>query len=329
MDLQTRTRRFGAWVVLCSMLFRLYALGAADRVAAWLVQPNIAAFLTYLETGQFVRFSASFGKAPGHEAESAAPWSPPEALPVFSGEEAAGVEVYYACSARPDLETLMAKPLSWYLPLPEPTVLILHTHATESYTRTSEHYTETSQYRTLDEDYNMLSIGERVAQVLGEYGITAIHDRELHDYPSYNGAYTHAREATQEYLTRYPTIQLVLDLHRDASEGREGQLRTAAKVGSATSAQLMLVMGTDAGGLTHDGWEENMSLGLKLQAQLERQAPGITRPISLRSQRFNQDLSPGALLIEVGAAGNTHPEALLAAEQLAHAIATLAKGTGR
>ena len=70
-----------------------------------------------------------------------------------------------------------------------------------------------------------------------------------------------------------------------------------------------------------------ISLGLKLQAQLERLSPGITRPMSLRSQRFNQDLTKGSLLIEMGAAGNTHKEALRAAEQLAKAIIALARGT--
>lgn len=326
MDLQQRTRRFGSAVIACAILLRLYAFGAVDYLISRLLQPNIALFLTYLETGRIVRFSASMEKA-DHEAESAAPWQPPEVLPVFAKEEAAAVQVYYTCSLRPDLQTLLVRPLNWYLPLPEPTVLILHSHATESYTRTTEAYAESAAYRTLDEDYNMLSIGDRVSEVLAEYGITAIHDRTLHDYPDYNSAYSRSRASAEQYLSEYPSIQLVLDLHRDASEGTGGQLRTEARVANQTSAQLMLVMGTNAGGLSHDHWEENLGLGLKLQTQLERQAPGITRPVSLRSQRFNQDLSPGALLVEVGAAGNTHEEALLAAEQLAHAIAALAKGT--
>jgi stage II sporulation protein P len=84
----------------------------------------------------------------------------------------------------------------------------------------------------------------------------------------------------------------------------------------------MLVMGTN-----HDNWEENLSLGVKLHAQLERQAPGIMRKLCLRPQRFNQDLCPGALLVEVGAAGNTRAEALRAAYQLAQAVAALSRGT--
>jgi stage II sporulation protein P len=90
---------------------------------------------------------------------------------------------------------------------------------------------------------------------------------------------------------------------------------------------MMLVMGTDASGQSHPNWQKNLSLGLKLHVTLEQQAPGIMRPLCLRSQRFNQDMTAGSLLIEMGAAGNSHPEALRAAEQLAYAIVTLAQGS--
>ena len=327
-ELQRRSRRTGGAVILLALLLRLYALGAVDFVFSWLSQPNIAALLTYLETGRIVRFSASSGVPPAHEAESPAPWEPPEALPVFSPEDAAATALYNTCAYHPDLAQLMTTPLRWYLPLPEPTVLIFHTHATESYAQGSRPYTESGYYRTLDENFNMLSIGRRVAEILEEQGIRVIHDLSLHDYPSYTAAYNNSRYSAQEYLRMYPSIQLVLDLHRDASGDSGEQLRTLAHVNGQDCAQLMLVMGTDAGGLNHGQWQQNLSLALKLQTQLERQAPGITRPISLRSQRFNQDLNPGALLVEVGAAGNSHEEALLAAEQLAQAIIALSKGTG-
>ncbi len=260
--------------------------------------------------------------------ESAAPLLPPaQEKPCFSPEDAALTDIYYACSLRPDVETLLAKPLDWDLADGEPAVLILHTHTTESYTQTVENYVETADYRTLDQRYNMLSIGQRVAEILEENGISVLQDRELHDYPSYNGSYTHARKSIRQYLQEHPTIRLVLDLHRDATDGEKGQLRTVASIDGITAAQLMLVMGTNGAGQDHENWEENLSLALKLQAQLERRCPGITRPTILRNQRFNQDLCPGALLVEVGAAGNSHAEALLAAEELAQAIVALSKGT--
>ena len=206
-------------------------------------------------------------------------------------------------------------------------MLIIHTHATETYTKQGENYTESSDFRTLDEHYNMISIGDRVAEILSSHGISVLHDRDLHDYPSYNGSYASSREAIAEYLRRYPGIQLVLDLHRDASGDLNNQFRPVVQVDGQATAQMMLVMGTNASGQSHPDWQENLSLGLKLHVTLEQQAPGIMRPLCLRSQRFNQDMTAGSLLIEMGAAGNSHPEALRAAEQLAYAIVTLAQGS--
>jgi stage II sporulation protein P len=173
----------------------------------------------------------------------------------------------------------------------------------------------------------MISIGDRVAEILSSHGISVLHDRDLHDYPSYNGSYASSREAIAEYLRRYPDIQLVLDLHRDASGDLNNQFRPVVQVDGQAIAQMMLVMGTDASGQSHPDWQKNLSLGLKLHVTLEQQAPGIMRPLCLRSQRFNQDMTAGSLLIEMGAAGNSHPEALRAAEQLAYAIVTLAQGS--
>lgn len=329
MDQQKQSLRLGAWVILLAVAARLTSTGILQPVLDKLSDPDLQSFLIYIETGRNVRFSSSLGENSNSDGESPAPFGLTElARPVFAAADAASVEVSYSCSLRPDLEALLETPLSWDLTGGSPTVLILHTHATESYTKNGEDYVESSSFRTLDEDYNMLSIGDRVAQVLSNGGISVIHDRELHDYPSYDGSYNDAREAIAYYLERYPTIQLVLDLHRDASGDLNNQMRTLATVGGQDSAQLMLVVGTNASGLSHPNWEENMALAVKLQTVLERNAPGITRPINLRAQRFNQDMTAGSLLVEVGSAGNSHAEALRAAEVLAEGILALAKGSG-
>ncbi len=330
-----RILRIGAAAILCALVLRIFASGILDPVVAWLLKPETQSFLLYLETGRIVRFSPSFSENANPDGESPPPfWNSqtvlaPAEAPVFSAEDGALLHMSYACALRPDLEKLLTQPLEWDLTGEGPRVLILHTHTTESYTRHSEHYTESSAYRTLDENYNMLFVGQTVAEILEAGGISVIHDRTLHDYPSYNGSYNHARNTIAAYLEEYPTIQLVLDLHRDASGDLNNQLKTQATVDGVPSAQLMLVIGTNAAGLKHPDWEENLALGLKIQAQLEKMAPGITRPINLRTQRFNQDMTPGSLLIEVGAAGNSHDEARLAAETLARAIVALAQGANR
>lgn len=340
------SRRVGWTAIVCALILRLYSAGVVDRLTAFLAKPDIAAFLIYIETGRDVR-SLSSDEAFSYPAESppaaaremgprqipeeALPeeeeTEPPEPVKVWSEEgeaqEETAISVSYACELRPDMEALLAEPLALEVTPEAPAVLILSTHSTESYTKNGEDYQESSPYRTLDENYNMLSLGAFVADRLQEAGIQVLRDDSLHDYPSYNGAYSHARKAIQAHLAVCPTICLVLDLHRDAADSGGGQLRTVAVVEGEPSAQLMLVMGTNASGLKHDRWQENLSLALKLQSELERIAPGITRPLNLRAQRFNQDLSPGALLVEIGAAGNTHEEALRAAEVLAQGIAQL------
>ncbi len=317
-------KRLGAWLIVLCLGFRL--LGPLRELVKY---REVQAFLIYLETGRKVRFSPSLEEKSNFVGESSPPLTLHEdsiSLPCFSSSDSAGVKLTNMSGRSPELETLLSRPLNWDLQSEDPTVLILHTHATESYTRSDERYRETAAYRTLSEGHNMLSIGDRVAEMLSERGISVIHDRELHDYPSYNGSYNHARKSIEYYLSRYPSIQLVLDLHRDAAGDESNQLRTLAQVAGESAAQLMLVVGTDGAGLHHPNWQENMALALKLQIQLERIAPGITRPINLRSQRFNQDLSKGALIVEVGAAGNTRAEALRAAEVLVQAVAELANG---
>ena len=319
----SRARRVGLCAILCALVLRLWDEGYGDKLLNLLTSPGAAAFYIYLETGRDVRFSPSLPAFSPDFMESPPAATPPVPQPTPpSFSDADGLELYYASTKEPDIPALLAQPLQWNLRGEEPTVLIIHTHTTESYTRVDEPYTESAAWRTTDEGYNMVSIGEVVREILEENGIPVIHDRELHDYPSYNGSYTRTRAAIIDYVNQNGSIQLILDLHRDAAGEGSHQMRTLAAVDGEPSAQLMLVMGTN-----YDTYEDNLSLALKVHAQLEAQCPGITRPLQPRAARFNQDPCPGTLPVEVGAAGNTHPEARRAAEELAKAIVALAEGT--
>ena len=248
----------------------------------------------------------------------------PEQLPVFSQSDAALVEVNSYCGYEADVQAWLCQPLDWNLQQHEPTVLILHTHGTESYANAKD-----TNYRTRDKASNVVSVGDLLAQRLNTAGIGVIHDRTMHDDPSYSDSYENSRSAVMKYLEQYPSIRLVLDMHRDSVTDNDGnEKKYVLQTPAGMAAKMMFVVGTDAGGLTHSKWSENMSLAVKLQALLEKRQSGICRPISFRSQRFNQDLSTGALLLEMGAAGNSRQEALLATEFLADAIIELAKGTG-
>ena len=338
MDHQQWSLRFGAGVIACALLLRLGTTGFFGPVTEFLTKPNIASFLIYLETGRIVRFSQSSeilevfayeSPEPSFALRPEAAAEPSQMLPpVFRAGDGQSVKFKNSAGKKFDAGELITRPLQWELRSEEPTVLVLHTHATESYTKAKgETYKESAAFRTLNENYNMVSVGDHLTQLLEEGGIKVLHDRSLHDYPSYNGSYNNSRKAVKNYCKDYPSVCLVLDLHRDASSDLNNQMRTKATVDGKQSAQIMFVVGTNGTGLRHPNWKENLALALKLQVQMERSAPGICRNINLRSQRFNQDLSPGALIVEVGAAGNSREEALTAIEVLAKAILELAGGT--
>lgn len=320
MEWEQRCIRLCAAVLICAVVLRLWSAGALAPVGRALQSRQAASFLIYLQTGRVVR------QVPEPEIHppvvETVPVRVPE-IPRFTAEEASGIAVDNNCGQSPDLEKLLTQALDWDLTGPGPRVLILHSHTTEGYTQTADSaYEESSEYRTLDSGHNMIAIGRVVTQVLEDAGIEVLHDTNLHDYPSYNGSYSHAAASTQNYLEQYPTIELVLDLHRDAADTATGQLVTRCSVGGEQSAQLMFVMGTDTR-LKHPDWERNLSLALKLQVLLERENPGICRNMNLSRNRYNQHLGDRALLIEVGAAGNTQAQAELAARELGEAIVAL------
>lgn len=339
MDLERKSLRVGAAVIACAVVLRLGSLGFFQPLVTLLQQPEVTAVLMFLETGRITKITdpdsplwSLESPAPvwGADTETTAPaeTDPPESTqdaPQFTAADMDYVKMRYVCDLRPDLEPLLLSELGWNLWQDAPTVLILHTHTTESYTKVSgENYEESGNYRTLDENYNMLSLGDKLTELLEAGGLQVIHDRSLHDYPSYNGSYDDARESIQNYLAEYPTIQLVIDLHRDAADTANGQLATSATVDGENSAQLMMFIGTNESGLNHPNWQRNLALALKLHVLLERENPGLTRPIVLRSQRFNQDATPWTILVEVGAAGDTHQKAMTAIDPLAEAILELA-----
>lgn len=326
MDQENKVLRFGAAVILCAIVFRLLSGGILAPVVQLLQNDRAVALMMFLETGRSVRLAED---TPEQEwtAESPAPEliaTEPSPAPVFQAQDLDLVKLRSSVSWEPDLAGLLTEPVKLSLKSDAPTVLILHTHATESYTRQpGQNYTESGSYRTLDENYNLLRLGDELARKLEAAGIQVIHDRSLHDYPSYNDSYAHARTSLKAYLEQCPSIDLVLDIHRDAADTSGGQLATHVSNGETEAAQLMLVMGTGANGQSHPNWRQNLSLALKLQVQLERVFPGICRPLSLRGSRFNQDLHPNMVLVEVGAAGDTLEEALAAIDPLAQAIISL------
>ena len=319
MDWERRCMRLCAGMLAVAVLIRLWAGGALMPLGQMLKSNEAASFLLYLHTGRVVR---ALPEAEGPELLVLSDVQ--TEIAGFSADDLSLVELSDEPGMGPDLEELLTAPVELSLTDGAPRVLILHSHTTESFEQTADRYEESSAYRTLDPGHNMLALGEIVAEILESAGIGVIHDRTLHDYPSYNGAYNHAASSTRAYLEQYPTIELILDLHRDAAETARGQMATKCTIGGEKAAQLMFVLGTDKR-LNHPDWEQNLSLALKLQVLLEKENPGICRDLTLSKNRYNQHLGKYALLIEIGAAGNTLDEAKLAARELAEALVALAQ----
>ena len=222
--------------------------------------------------------------------------------------------------APPDL----LEPFAAQLTPEEPQVLILHTHGSEAYTPApGTEVVWSGNHRTTDSRYNVVAVGDAMAEVLGEAGISVIHDRTLYDYPSYSGAYDRSLAAIQSYLAQYPTIRFILDVHRDAIEDGQGnQYKVVSAIeGEGTAAQLTLVVGSDGSGLTHPHWKENLRLAVAVQQDALACYPTLMRPILLRNSRYNQHATTGSLLIEAGAAGNSPEEAVLAGRLFAQRMA--------
>jgi len=217
----------------------------------------------------------------------------------------------------------MQQPFSATLGTDGPQVLILHTHGSEAYTPAEDaDVLWSGNHRTTDSRYSVVRVGDEMANVLSSAGISVLHDRTLYDYPEYSGAYDRSLEAIQRYLEQYPSICFILDVHRDAIEdGAGNQYKLITESGGM--AQLSLVVGSDGSGLEHPNWMENLRLAVALQTQLLEKQPTLMRPILLRNSRYNQHAATGSLLVEVGAAGNSPEEALLAGQFFAQELASL------
>ena len=212
-----------------------------------------------------------------------------------------------------DLSSLLRPGPRLRLPAEGAQILIIHTHGSEAYTPAGlDRYEANDNRRTADEKFSVIRVGDELAAVFEQAGRRVIHDREIYDYPSYTGSYTRSGEAVARYLSENPGIAVVLDIHRDAL-GSDGVVyKTMAEEEGTVASQIMLLCGTDESGLSHPDWRENLAFALYLQARIDALHPTLMRPVSLVPQRYNQHLTHGSLILEVGSSGNTLQEALAA-----------------
>ena len=322
------------------MLLGLDAKAAAALSAA-ASQPEFARWMLYLETGQVANVEETpelpqlwvlkveqeqlpAEKLPQPEpALEPEPTPEPAPTPTVQPVSVDAITVTGGCTYFYDKAALLARPSALDFSGEGPHILIVHTHGSEAYTPTNAMtYNAVESYRTLDVSRSVISVGQALAERLEANGFSVIHDTAINDYPSYNDSYWTTLRRIEDWKKQYPSLQMVIDVHRDAVKDASGNaVALSAQANGEDCARLMLVVGTDQGGLSHPGWQENLANALKLQSVLEATAPGLCRDLDLRTERFNQHMTPGSILVEVGTNGNTLEQALRSAAILADGLA--------
>ena len=208
-----------------------------------------------------------------------------------------------------------------------PQVLIMHTHATESFEPyDTDTYDTRHTWRTTDNTQNIVAAGEVMAEAIRSYGIEVRHDETQHDYPSYNGSYERSAVTVQDYLEKYPSIKVVLDVHRDAVQRDTTLVKPVTEIDGRKAAQLMIIAGCDDGTMDMPNWSKNFRFAAGMQDAIESRYPSLTRPVFFCYRKYNQDLTTGSLLIEIGSHGNTLEEVLYTAQLAGDAIGSYLQG---
>lgn len=184
-------------------------------------------------------------------------------------------------------------------------------------------YESTGNFRTTDLDKSVARVGTELTNYLKNKGFNVTHNTTYHDYPAYSGSYSRSLETIQDLLTGKDT-QIVIDLHRDAV-GSSSSYAPTVKINDKYAAQMMFVIGTDGGGLEHPKWKENLKIAVKIQQKANEMYPGLFRPIIIRNSRYNQHLTTGSSIIEVGATGNTLDQCILSMQCLANILEEVCK----
>ena len=250
--------------------------------------------------------------------ETPAP-SKPDIIPTtISG----GLSIKNSTSYSLDPAALLAEGCPVRLSAEGAQILIIHTHSSEAYSPAGlDRYEPSGESRTQDSNYNVIRIGNELTDILTAHGLRVIHDTGVYDYPSYTGSYNRSGEAVEAYLRDNPSISIVIDLHRDALGDNDVIYKTVADESGVCASQVMLLAGSDDSGLEHPYWRDNLKLALYLQNAVITKYPSLMRPVQLVSYRYNQHLTHGSLILEVGSNGNTLQEALAAIRLFGETVA--------
>lgn len=228
-----------------------------------------------------------------------------------------------------NIESKLKEKLGLTVNKKEPSVLVYHTHTTETYQLIDrDFYAQGFLSRSSNNNLNMVRVGKAIVEQIEKSGFKVIHDTNIYD-KTYSGAYYRSEDAAEAYLKKYPSIKITLDIHRDAIQDDYGvKTKPVAKVNGKKAAQIMIITGCqeEGNGITDlPDWEKNLSFALKLQHNMENSFPGLTRPVFFCDRSYNMGLTPYSLLVEVGSDANTLDEAVYSGKMLGRAVSDLLK----
>ena len=318
-----KSRHFGAFLICAALFIAGFAITAlwSNVGGAWLEKDNGETTVPEENTSLPI-FTPSEPSAPEEIVvpEGATPIVTYDLSHLGQGIGYLNNETFYS----PNIEELLKTDVST-APTQEPLVLVLHTHTSEGYLRDNATYLEGDLGEityTQDEERNMLAIGKAFISALNKSGITAIHCTVMHDAAGLSGSYERAAQSIRFFREHYPSIQYVVDLHRDAILTAEGEyVRAATEVKGKRVAQILPVVGSNAGGWEHDAWEGNLALALQMRQILNQNESALCRPVMLKNATYNQEMAPFAILLEIGTGANSVDEAIAAATLAGEAFA--------
>ncbi|MBS4024733.1 MAG: stage II sporulation protein P [Clostridia bacterium] len=166
----------------------------------------------------------------------------------------------------------------------------------------------------------VVKVAEMLAKALEEkHGIPTVRSEKIHDYPSYALSYANSLKTVEEILKKHPSVEIVIDVHRDYQPTRA---QTTVAINGQQAAKILFIVGNDAR-QTHPRWRQNLAFVTSLEKKMNEMYPGLSRGVRQQDGRYNQHLHPKAILVEMGSAENSLAEAIRSAEMLADVIARI------
>lgn len=217
-------------------------------------------------------------------------------------------------------------PKEFFVGAQGPQILIYHTHTQEAYRQIiGEEYVETGSWRTAEHDQSVVAVGDILTDELEDYGYTVLHDTTNHEPPKLSTSYSRSLETMESYSDDYSSISVFIDVHRDAYGDIESGKKDIVTINGDECARVMFVVGTGegktgSGFANKPNYESNYKLALAVTNQLESIKKGFTRPIRVKTGRYNQHVSDMCLLIEVGHNANSLEQAKNTSKYVALAL---------